>query len=168
MFASRRAAWFLLSLSFACQGQVGEPTDAASEPTSTSSTASGSSSSSTTTTATTTAGQNTTVDDGCAAHAIGDWGKCAPGNLADCEWEASGTQGELLCLSPASGGFRVCGILHCVDVCDCFAPPATGTAVPVCAPILGSGANGCALFCAGGQICPDGMKCQSGHCYWED
>ncbi|MFY0541319.1 hypothetical protein [Nannocystis pusilla] len=164
MFVSRRAASLLLSLSFACQGQVGEPTDTAAATTTTTTSGTGST---TTTTGTSTAGEGSTIDDGCAAHAIGDWGQCAPGNLAGCEWQASGTNGELLCLAPTSGGFNVCGIRNCVDACDCFAPPATGTAVPVCAAILGSGASGCALYCAGGQVCPDGMQCQSGYCYWE-
>lgn len=167
MVVSRRAASLLLSLSFACQGQVGEPTDTAVSSTTTTST-SGTGSTTTTTTGTTTAGEAATVDDGCDAHAIGDWGRCQPGNLSGCGWQASGTDGELLCLAPTSGGLNVCGIRNCVDVCDCFAPPATGTAVPVCAAILGSGATGCALYCAGGQVCPDGMKCQSGYCYWED
>jgi hypothetical protein len=107
----------------------------------------------------------TTVDDGCQSYAIGGWNACEVGTLT-CEWMASEAAGELLCLSPGSGPYNVCGIRDCVDVCDCFAPPATGTAVPVCAAILGSGKNGCALYCAGGQICPDGMECYSGYCYW--
>ena len=170
MLASRRAATLLLSLSFACQGQIGGTTDTAAgtSTTTTTTTATDTGAELTTTGTTTTAGQNTTVDDGCAAHAIGDWGQCQPGDLSGCEWQESGANGQLLCLAPTSGGLSVCGIRDCVDVCDCFAPPATGTSVPVCAAILGSGANGCALYCAGGQICPDGMQCQSGYCYWQD
>ncbi|MDC0666970.1 hypothetical protein [Nannocystis radixulma] len=171
MTVSRRAASLVLSLSFACQGQVEEPTETAA-PMSTSTSTGDTSSTGPTTGATTTAGPMTTpTADECDSHAIGDWGKCQNGNQIDntaCGWQESGAAGMLLCLAPTSGGLNVCGIRDCVDVCDCFAPPTTGTAVPVCAPILGSGANGCALYCAGGQICPDGMVCQTGYCYWEN
>jgi len=172
MFVSRRAASLVFMLSFACQGQVEEPTETGIEGPSSSSSSTGTNSGTGVTTgATTTAGPATTAADGCDSHAIGDWAKCQTGNLIDntaCGWQESGAAGMLLCLAPTSGGLNVCGIRDCVDVCDCFAPPTTGTAVPICAPILGSGANGCALYCAGGQICPDGMMCQSGHCYWEN
>lgn len=111
----------------------------------------------------------TTIEDGCSGYAAGGWNQCQVGNVSNnskCEWVEGSGEGVALCLNPTSGSFNVCGIRDCVDVCDCFAPPTTGTAVPVCSPILGGGANGCALYCAGGQICPDGMTCHSGHCYW--
>jgi hypothetical protein len=57
-------------------------------------------------------------------------------------------------------------ISDCVDVCDCFAPPATGTAVVVCADILAGGGMACALDCADGKTCPDGMTCLDNVCFW--
>lgn len=165
--APRTLSLALMFVTAGCAAEPDEPTATAVE--STSSTAAGSTAVTTGATATDTASGATTVDDGCSQHAIGGWNACKIGNQVNndlCEWAEGGGEGMLLCLAPTSGAFNVCGIRDCVDVCDCFAPPATGTAVPVCAPILGGGANACALYCAGGQTCPDGMMCQSGYCYW--
>ena len=165
--APRTLSLVLVLAAPGCTGEPGEPTATAVETMSPSSTGS----TGTTTAATSTGATSgaTTAADGCSQHAIGDWNACQIGNQIKnslCEWAEGGGEGTLLCLAPTSGGYNVCGIRDCVDVCDCFAPPTTGTAVPVCAPILGSGANACALYCAGGQTCPDGMTCQSGYCYW--
>ena len=112
----------------------------------------------------------TGVFDMCPSRPSGDWNACRDGAALDnslCEWtESPGKSGTVSCLSPAGGDHNVCGIEACVEDCDCFAPPATGTAVVTCAPILGDGGNACVLYCAGGQICPDGMECFSGYCYW--
>src|SRR5690606_9081290 len=111
----------------------------------------------TTTTSEMTTTAATTSDGECDGYAAGGWNQCQMGNVVDnkaCGWEEGSGAGMLLCLSPTSGGLNVCGIRDCVDVCDCFAPPSTGTAVPVCAPIFGNGGKGCALYCAGGQTCP--------------
>lgn len=51
----------------------------------------------------------------------------------------------------------------CTDVGDCPIP-ATGTAVPMCMDVFGY--TTCALSCAGGLTCPDGMTC-SGVAYDE-
>lgn len=113
-------------------------------------------------------GSGTGVDDGCMSHAAGDWNACKDGLLTMnslCMWQANGGNGDVTCLQPSSGGGNVCSVVGCVDVCDCYAPPATGNAVPVCAPVLADG-NACVLNCAGGQTCPDGMGCKSGYCYW--
>lgn len=109
--------------------------------------------------------------DVCPSRAIGEWNACHVGPKVDnslCNWTASDKAGVVSCLSPAGGGLNVCGIEGCAEDCDCFAPPATGTAVVTCAPILGDGGKACALYCAGGQTCPDGMQCRSGYCYWPD
>jgi len=112
----------------------------------------------------------TGVFDMCPSRPSGDWNACRDGAALDnslCEWtESPGKSGTVSCLSPAGGDHNVCGIEACVEDCDCFAPPATGTAVVTCAPILGDGGKACVLYCAGGQICPDGMECFSGYCYW--
>ncbi|MEZ4448199.1 MAG: hypothetical protein R3B09_01885 [Nannocystaceae bacterium] len=110
----------------------------------------------------------TGVDDGCMSHAAGEWNACKDGLLtmnSNCKWEAGEGSGEVSCLQPSSGGGNVCSVAGCVDVCDCFTPPATGNAVVVCAPVLAD-SNACVLNCAGGQTCPDGMGCKAGYCYW--
>jgi hypothetical protein len=174
MPASRRARALLwLLLLSACQGPVEEPTGSASETAAASSTSSTATEPTTTTTeATTTAEMTTTTtssDGECSSYAAGGWNQCQMGNVVNnklCGGEEGSGAGTVLCLSPTSAPLNVCGIRDCVDVCDCFAPPSTGTAVPVCAPLFSGGGKGCALFCAGGQTCPDGMMCQSGYCYW--
>jgi len=106
----------------------------------------------------------------CEVNAIGEWNACKKGPLIDnskCNWEADGmSAGEITCTSPSSGGGNVCSIEQCEDECDCFAPPATGTATVICAPVLADNVRGCVLDCGNGQTCPDEMVCISGYCYW--
>ncbi len=123
------------------------------------------------TSAATTSADGTTagIVDTCPSRPGGDWNACFVDGSIDndlCEFAANGGAGEALCLSPSSGGFNVCGIRDCVDDCDCFAPPATGTAIPVCSEVFGDGGRGCVLYCVNSQICPDGMQCVAGTCYW--
>ena len=106
----------------------------------------------------------------CETNAIGEWNACKKGPLIDnskCNWEDDGVSaGEITCISPSSGGGNVCSIEQCEDACDCFAQPLTGTAPVVCAPVLNDNVKGCVLDCGSDQICPDGMECFSGYCYW--
>jgi hypothetical protein len=105
----------------------------------------------------------------CEVNAVGEWNACKQGPLIDnskCNWEDNGTAGEVTCISPSSGGGNICSIEQCEDECDCFAPPATGTAPVICAPVLNDNAKGCVLDCGSGQTCPDSMACISGYCYW--
>ncbi|HGG57961.1 MAG TPA: hypothetical protein ENK31_09220 [Nannocystis exedens] len=106
----------------------------------------------------------------CENNAIGEWNACKMGALTDnskCNWIDNGiTAGEIACVKPSSGGGSVCSIRACETQCDCFAPPTSGTAPVVCAPILSGGVKGCALNCSGSVTCPDGMQCLSGYCYW--
>lgn len=110
----------------------------------------------------------------CDPPVVGEWNACmdANGDIDNtlCNWigDPDGT-GFLTCLSspPAKlEGGNICTIRDCVDTCDCFDPPATGTAEVVCAKILADGATACGLDCSSGQTCPDGMECASGLCFW--
>jgi hypothetical protein len=122
------------------------------------------------TTSPTTSGA-TSGDATCPARPTGQWAACEKNGVVDksvCGWTDSGQNGELTCLSPASGGgYNVCAIKGCVDDCDCFAAPASGDAVVFCAELGGGGEKACTLYCAGGQTCPDGMSCQGGYCFWD-
>ena len=44
--------------------------------------------------------------------------------------------------------------------------PLLGTAIAGCREVFGNGGKACVLYCLNGQICPDGMQCASGTCYW--
>lgn len=110
----------------------------------------------------------------CDPPVVGEWNSCidASGDIDNtlCNWlgNPDGT-GFLTCLSAppmALDGGNICTIRDCVDTCDCFDPPATGTAVVVCAEILADGSTACGLDCSAGQTCPDGMECASGLCFW--
>jgi len=132
------------------------PTEPTSEPTT---------STQTPTAEDTTAG----IVDTCPDRPGGDWNACFVDGKIDndlCNFTMGPGPGSPLCLSPASGGFNVCGIRDCVDDCDCFAPPTTGTAIPICSEVFANGGRACVLYCVNGQICPDGMECGSGTCYW--
>lgn len=172
MIGASRSLSLLLALLLACSGDDGATSASTQATASTSDAASGSTDATdtdtgATDTATATAG-STGVDDGCMTHALGEWNACKNGPLTDnskCNGEAGSP--AISCLLPSSGGGNVCSVTGCASVCDCFAPPATGDAVVVCAPILADG-NACILDCGGGQTCPDGMGCKSGYCYWLD
>lgn len=102
----------------------------------------------------------------------GEWNSCvdAEGNTDNtlCNWVGSGdATGFIGCLNSAGmDGANVCFISGCVDACDCFAPPVTGTATVTCAEILADGGTGCGLDCSDGKICPDGMICSENLCFW--
>ena len=108
----------------------------------------------------------------CDPIVVGEWNACVgkDGNTDNtlCNYMGTGgSNGFIGCLSSSSvEGSNVCFISDCVDACDCFAPPATGTAEPVCAAILEGGGMGCALDCSAGKTCPDGMECQTDICFW--
>lgn len=122
------------------------------------------------TSSSTTAG-TTTAADACPDRPSGAYNACETNGLTDnklCGWTSDGGPQSITCLAPQSGGFNICGLRDCVDDCDCFAPPTTGTAIPGCQAIFGDGGKACVLYCLNGQICPDGMECASGYCYWPD
>jgi hypothetical protein len=85
-----------------------------------------------------------------------------------CMWMGTGKSvGMVSCLNAASDpDANTCFIRGCKDTCDCFAPPATGTAPVVCDSIIDGGEFGCALSCANGETCPDGMTCLDNLCFW--
>jgi hypothetical protein len=108
----------------------------------------------------------------CDPPVVGEWNACIgeDGTIDNtlCNWvgDPDGT-GFLTCLSASElEGANVCIIRGCEDTCDCFDTPATGTAEVVCAAILAKGEMGCGLDCSRGQICPDGMECAGGLCFW--
>ena len=120
-------------------------------------------------TSSTAAPGTTTAADACPDRPSGAYNTCETNGLTDnklCGWTTNGGPQSITCLSPQSGGFNICGLRDCVDDCDCFAPPTTGTAIPGCRAIFGDGGKACVLYCLNGQICPDGMECASGYCYW--
>jgi hypothetical protein len=84
-----------------------------------------------------------------------------------CNWMGiSGATGFIGCLNSSSNdGANVCMISGCEDECDCFAPPATGTAPVECADVLDGGGFACVLTCANGETCPDTMECFDGLCF---
>jgi len=102
----------------------------------------------------------------------GEWNACqdAQGNIDNtlCNWMGSGdATGFIGCLtSSMTEGANVCFISGCKDVCDCFAPPTTGTAEVICDAILDGGGMGCGLSCSGNRTCPDGMECLGELCFW--
>ncbi|MFO0632827.1 MAG: hypothetical protein U0168_08255 [Nannocystaceae bacterium] len=102
----------------------------------------------------------------------GEWNACkdADGTIDNtlCNWVGTGESvGMVSCLSASSNpDANVCFIRGCVDACDCFDPPATGTAVVVCDAILAGGEMGCGLDCSEGKTCPDGMECLDNLCFW--
>lgn len=75
------------------------------------------------------------------------------------------------CITGPGGAFGFCSTTPCVDATDCDPPPPGGDAMEECLPILqdpmGNPVNACAIDCAMGQICPDGMICELDVCAWE-
>ncbi len=102
----------------------------------------------------------------------GEWVSCHDENGAIdntlCMWMGTGESvGMVSCLGASElKGANTCFIRGCVDTCDCFAPPDTGTAEVICGPIIEGGENGCGLDCSNDRICPDGMMCLGGLCFW--
>jgi len=119
-----------------------------------------------------TTGGDTTSENPCDPVVPGYWNACKNENgQVDntlCEWHGTGDSvGMVGCLSAADDpDANVCFISDCEDVCDCFAPPATGNAPIICDAILDGGGMGCALDCSNGETCPDGMECISSLCFW--
>ena len=117
----------------------------------------------------TTTPDTTTIADQCPDRPAGAYNACEVDGFTDnklCGWTTDGGPQSLTCLSPQSGGYNVCGLRDCVDDCDCFTPPTTGTALPGCRAIFGDGGKACVLYCLNGQVCPDGMACANQFCYW--
>lgn len=114
----------------------------------------------------------TTGSIGCDPVVPGIWASCIDemGDIDNtlCMWMGTGESvGMVSCLSSSSEpDANTCFIRGCKDVCDCFAPPATGTAPVVCDTIVDGGEFGCALDCSDGQTCPDGMMCYDNLCFW--
>ncbi len=156
----------LLALA-ACPGESNDDTGGTTATTTTN--ASSSSTAAEPTGETATADTTTAAADACPDRPSGAYNACKSAGLTDnklCGWTTDGGPQSITCLSPQSGGFNICGLRDCVDDCDCFAPPTTGTAIPGCRAIFGDGGKACVLYCLNGQICPDGMECASGYCYW--
>ncbi len=162
-----RAFTLALLTPLACNSEPDTITSSTQDASTTASATTGTSSTSGTTAEPTTTGSQTTAPDACASRPAGDWAACKKGSLTDntlCGFE--GGVGSITCLVPSSGDANVCGILDCVDDCDCFAPPSSGDAVPFCEMVGDS--KTCVLYCLNGQQCPDGMECVSAYCYWPD
>jgi hypothetical protein len=105
---------------------------------------------------------------GCSSGVAGTYASCADADAAVCGWMGTGeSTGYPSCLQAAlvEGG-SVCSIIGCVDRCDCFAPPATGTATVECIEGVVADDTACVLYCGGGEVCPDGMQCSVQTCVW--
>ncbi|MEZ4447998.1 MAG: hypothetical protein R3B09_00880 [Nannocystaceae bacterium] len=86
-----------------------------------------------------------------------------------CKYIGTGQSvGFLSCLNSAGVmGASTCTIIQCVDDCDCFNVPPTGTATSVCKPMAtDKGDAACLLDCSDGATCPDGMVCDNDTCFW--
>jgi hypothetical protein len=115
----------------------------------------------------------TTTAPACDPPVVGGYNDCSPeiGKIDNklCMWMGSGQSvGFVSCLSSAEITDAVtCTIIGCEDDCDCFDPPATGTAVSTCRAMATSkGENACLLDCSAGKTCPDGMVCSNDTCFW--
>jgi hypothetical protein len=101
----------------------------------------------------------------------GGFNECLNGTVPDatlCNWNGtSESVGYVGCLQTAYVEGSVCMIQGCVDACDCFAPPATGTASVECLEGIIANDTACVLYCFDGQVCPDGMVCAGDICAWE-
>ncbi len=109
---------------------------------------------------------------GCDDVVPGEFARCLDAQgMSDttlCHWMGGGT--SLLppnCITAAlvEGG-SVCSIPDCEDRCDCFAPPATGTATVECLENVVADHKTCVLYCGDGELCPDGMACSYNICVW--
>ena len=119
----------------------------------------------------TTAEATTGPTNSCDPVIPGEWNSCV-GDMGQidntlCNWMGvPDAVGFIGCLSSSSNeDANVCMITGCEDDCDCFAPPATGTAPVACADVLADGGFACVLTCDMGETCPDGMECIDGLCF---
>ena len=89
-------------------------------------------------------------------------------NQGQCGWvPGEDPSMQLTCIAAFSvEGGSVCTITGCVDSCDCFAHPGTGTATVECIDGVLEGHTTCVLYCGGGEVCPDGMVCSVQSCAW--
>lgn len=97
----------------------------------------------------------------------GEYNGCiGPESTSACNWLAdSEATGWLGCITAAAvEGGSVCTITDCIDRCDCFAHPGTGTASVECMDGIIEGGTACVLFCGAGELCPDGMECSFNIC----
>ncbi len=177
MSCPRAVVPILVLVLAACGGEAGDDsgsgaatgTDSANTGGSTAATTAPTTTTATTAPTTTMEGATGGDDDDCDDRPGGEWNACSKdGNTQNslCNWVMGPGEGSITCLVPASGGYNVCGISQCADDCDCFAPPVTGTALVKCKAVFADGGKACVLYCLNGQICPDGMECVGGTCYW--
>jgi hypothetical protein len=90
-----------------------------------------------------------------------------PGSYERCPENTAGVCVGGTCLEAfAVEGGRVCSLIGCVDRCDCYAPPATGTATVECMENVVADGTACILHCGNGEQCPDGMECSVQTCVW--
>jgi hypothetical protein len=114
---------------------------------------------------------STGVPEPCEGSLPGEWADCIDDDgeidLTPCMLDdgAPGT-GTPFCLTSATDPMAgTCTVLSCETDCDCFAMPTTGTAPAKCGAFV-EGGKACALPCGGEAVCPDGMECSSGLCFW--
>ncbi|MBK8263708.1 MAG: hypothetical protein IPK80_20520 [Nannocystis sp.] len=149
-------------------------TDDTSSTTDDSTTADTTATTATTTTSSTTDDlTGTTAAPGCDPPVVGNYYDCTPevGKVDNklCMWIGSGQSvGYVSCLSSSGIPDAVtCTIIDCVDDCDCFDQPPTGTAISTCRAMATSeGESACVLDCSAGKTCPDGMECSNDICFW--
>lgn len=108
---------------------------------------------------------------GCDAVAKGGYNDCYVDGEFDtvaCGWMGtSESVGFPTCITAALvDDGSVCAIKGCVDRCDCFATPPTGTATVECMEGVVAEDKACVLYCGGGEVCPDGMLCSYQICVW--
>lgn len=110
-----------------------------------------------------------TAASACDAWASGEFASCIDSPAyAACGWTPDGVSPvSLTCIEALEvEGGGVCALLDCSDRCDCFAPPASGTATVECLDGVVADHTVCVLYCGGGEQCPDGMVCSVQSCVW--
>jgi hypothetical protein len=171
----RRIALALWVVASCGDDEPASSTEGASAPTTTTMPASSStdvgSETSTADSSGTSEGSSTAAPEPCEGAIPGEWADCIDEDgevdLVPCMFdESSGGAGTPFCLVSASDPMAgACTVLSCETDCDCFAMPTSGTAPAKCGAFL-DGGKACALPCGGDAICPDGMECSSGLCFW--
>ncbi len=111
-------------------------------------------------------GPNETCNEGSCVSVCEAQGWAASGNYDPCISEYGAIITDQSCDSedatcvytnlPIDWAF--CSVQQCETVCDCPAPPATGTAEVACGQISNDSAD-CYLDCSGDATCPTGMEC---------